>query len=216
MIRSELISRDHNNSLAAHFETNKTQELIVQKYYLSTFIHNVELYVKECDVFLTSKAAKHKPYGNFLSLPILSYQWKYLLIDFVTGLSISINWKNMAYGLILMIVDCLIKMVHQKPVKDLIDAIAVTKVIIDIVVRYHGLPAFIVSDWRPTFTSKFWFSLYYLPSIKQIFSTTFQPAQTVKPRDRTAPWRPISDPILTTSQITWYNFCPWRNLPTIM
>ena len=60
----ELISRHHDDSLADNFEIEKTRELITRKYYWLTLHHNVEAYVKSCDVCLASKAVRHKPYGD--------------------------------------------------------------------------------------------------------------------------------------------------------
>ena len=46
-------------------------------------------------------------------------------------------------------------MVHYKPVKVTINAPGLAEVIIDVVVRHHGLPNSIVIDWGLLFTSKF-------------------------------------------------------------
>ena len=63
-IRMELISRHHDNSLAGHFVIEKTRELLAKKYYWPTLRHNVEAYVKGCDVCLISKAVRHKLYSD--------------------------------------------------------------------------------------------------------------------------------------------------------
>ena len=77
------------------------------------------------------------------------------MIDIVTGLPLSTDWKDDSYNLILVIVDCLTKMVHYKPVKITINTLELAEVIIDMVVRYHGLLDFIISDQRALFKSKF-------------------------------------------------------------
>ena len=41
IIRTELISRYHNDLLAGHFGIKKTQELVIRKYYWETLRHNV-------------------------------------------------------------------------------------------------------------------------------------------------------------------------------
>ena len=55
-------------------------------------------------------------------------------MDFVIGLLISTNWKKESYDSILVIVDWLIKMVHYKLVKVIINALGLVEVIFDIVV----------------------------------------------------------------------------------
>ncbi len=69
-----------------------------------------------------------------------------LSMDFVTGLPISADWKGDSYNSILVIVDRLTKMVHYVPVKVTIDVPGLAEVIIDMVVRHHGLPESIVTD----------------------------------------------------------------------
>ncbi len=128
-----------------------------------------------CDVCLALKTVRHKPYGDLQSLPVPIYQWKDLSIDFVTGLPVPTNWKGDSYDSILVIVDWLTKMVHYELVKVTINAPGLTEVILDVVVRYHGLLELIVSDWGLVFTSKFWLSLCYFLGIKQRLSTAFHP-----------------------------------------
>ncbi len=67
-------------------------------------------------------------------------------MDFVTSLPISANWKGDSYDSILVIVDRLTKMVHYIPVKVTIDAPGLAEVIIDVVVRHHGVLESIVTD----------------------------------------------------------------------
>ena len=89
IIRTELMSRHHNNLLAGHFGIEKIRKLVAWKYYWPTLRHDVDNYVKGCDVCLASKAVRHKLYGDLQSLPVPTYRWKDLSMDFVTGLPIS-------------------------------------------------------------------------------------------------------------------------------
>ena len=76
-------------------------------------------------------------------------------MDFVMGLPILTDWKRDNYDSILVIVNRLTKMVHYKPVKIIIDAPGLAKVIINIVIRHHGLPDSIVTNRESLLTSKF-------------------------------------------------------------
>ena len=96
-------------------------------------------------------------------------------MNFITGLPILTDWNRDSYDLILVIVDRLTKMVYYKSVKVTIDAPGLAEVIIDIVMRHHGLPDLIVTDRGLLFTSKFWSSLYYILGIKRKLSTAFHP-----------------------------------------
>ncbi len=87
-------------------------------------------------------------------------------MDFVTGLPVSTNGKDDTYDSILVIVDRLTKMVYYELVKVTIDAFGLAEVILDMVVRYQGLPDSIVSDRGSVFSPKFWSSLCYFLGIK--------------------------------------------------
>lgn len=90
------------------------------------------------------------------------YHSKNLSIDFVTGFSLSTDWKSNSYDLILVIVDCLIKIVQNKPVKNTINIASLAKVIIDVVVKYyHSLTESILNHKNSLFILKFWSFLYY-------------------------------------------------------
>ena len=175
IIRIELISRHHNDPLAGHFGIEKIRELIARKYYWPTLRCDVKDYVKGCDVCLASKAVRHKHYGNLQSLSISTHRWKDLLMDFVMGLPILTDWKGDSYNSILVIVDRLTKIVHYEPVKVTINALGLAEVIINVVVKYHGLLDLIVTDRGSLFISKFWSSLCYFFGIKRRLSTAFHP-----------------------------------------
>ena len=138
IIRSEVISCHHNDPLVGHFGIDKTRELVGRKYYWLSLKRDIESYVQGCNICLASKAVRHKPYRDLQSLPVPTYRWKDLSIDFVTGLPLSADQKDDSYDSILVIVDLLTKMVYYEPVKVTIDAPRLAEVIIDVVVWHHG------------------------------------------------------------------------------
>ena len=93
----------------------------------------------------------------------------------MTGLPVLTNYKGETYDSILVIVDWLTKTVYYKPVKVTINAPGLAEVILDVIIRYHGLPDSIVTDRGSLFTSKFWSLLCYFFGIKQSLSTAFYP-----------------------------------------
>ena len=60
----KLISHHYNDLLASHFGTKKTCKLLAQKYFWPFLRHNVETYVKGCNMCLASKTVRHKPYND--------------------------------------------------------------------------------------------------------------------------------------------------------
>lgn len=118
---------------------------------------------------------KHKPYSNLESLPIPTYRGKDLLIDFITGFSISINWKGKAYDFDLIIIDWLPKMLYYEPVKIIINASKLVEIIIDVIIKNHGLSNSILTNRGTLFILKLWSSLCYLVTIKRRLSIAFYP-----------------------------------------
>ena len=55
-------------------------------------------------------------------------------MDFVTGLPQFAGWRDSGYDSILVIVDCLMKMIHYEPVQTTITAPALVEVILNVVV----------------------------------------------------------------------------------
>ena len=66
-------------------------------------------------------------------------------------------------------------MVYYKLVKVTINASGLAEVIINVVVKYHGLPDSIVTNQGLFFTSKFWSLLCYFLGIKRKLLTVFDP-----------------------------------------
>ena len=182
IIRSEVISRHHDDPLAGHFGIDKTRELVGRKDYWPSLRRDVKSYVQRCDVCLALKAVKHKPYGDLQFLPIPTHQWKNLFIDFVTKLPLFSDWKSNSYDSVLVIVDRLTKIMHYEPVKVTNNTQGLAEVIINIVVQHHGLPHSIISDWGAIFKSKFWSSLCYFLGVKRKLSTAFHPQTDSQPK----------------------------------
>ena len=93
----ELISRHYEDPLTSHFGIEKTRELFARKYHWPTLQTDIEAYVKECDVCITSKAVQHKPYRERQSLPVATHPWKNLSMVFVKELLFFTNWKGEIY-----------------------------------------------------------------------------------------------------------------------
>ena len=75
-------------------------------------------------------------------------------------LLILANIKDDTYNLIPVIIDWLIKIVYYELIKAMIDKPDLAKMIINMVIYYHGVCESILMDQGLLFTSKFWFLLY--------------------------------------------------------
>lgn len=173
-LRTELISRCHDDPLAGHFGPEKTHELLARKYYWDGSLKQATEYCKTCDICQRTKAPRHRPYGELSSLPVPTKPWKEISMDFVTGLPPS-KYKNVVYDSILVFVDRFTKIVRYIPVTTTIDAAKLAEVFHTEIVCRYGMPDGIVSDRGSLFTSDFWSALCFHSKIKRRLSTAFHP-----------------------------------------
>ena len=110
--------------------------------------------------------------------------------------------------MILIIVDRLTKMIHYKLVKITIDALGLAEVIIDIVVRHHGLTDSIITDWSSLFMSKFWFLLCYFLKIKKKLFMAFHPQTNSQMEGQNSTMKAYARVFVNWKQNDWARFLP--------
>jgi len=91
-------------------------------------------------------------------------------MDFVEALP-KVNGKTV----ILTVVDQFSKAAHFIPLGHPYTATSVARALFSEVVRLHGIPASIVSDRDPVFTSEFWRELFRLAGVKLQMTSAFHP-----------------------------------------
>jgi hypothetical protein len=94
--------------------------------------------------------------------------WADISIDFIEGLQ-----KVAGKSVILTVVDRFSKYAHFIPLGHPYTAASVARAFFDGIVRLHGFPSSIVSDWDPVFTSNC--DLFGLAGVKLRMSATFHP-----------------------------------------
>ena len=99
-------------------------------------------------------------------------------------------------------------MVHYKPVKVTINASGLMEVIFDVVVRHHGFPDSIVSDWDIVFMSKFWSSLCYFLRIKRRLSTAFYPQTNSQTKKQNSTMEAYLQAFVNYEQNDWAKLLP--------
>lgn len=112
-----------------------------------------------------------KKAGLLQPLPIPSFKWESVSMDFITQLPTTKSGNDA----VIVFVDRLTKMVHFAPTKTTCSAEDVACLFRDTVFKYHGLPSELISDRDVRFTSKFWTELSHLLGTKLKMSTAFHP-----------------------------------------
>jgi len=110
-VKTEILKHHYNDELMSHFNIEWTQKLVSHKYYWSELTENVKKYVFLCDVYQHVKTSKHHLYDEMQLLLYLNDSWEKIIMNMITDLSLY-KWSNSVYDVILMIVDCYIKMIR--------------------------------------------------------------------------------------------------------
>ncbi len=105
-------------------------------------------------------------------------------MDFAIGLPRSKELFGVEYDSIPVIVDRLTKMVYYKRVLTTLDADQRAEELIEAIIKYHGLPDYIVTDRKSLFTSTFWSSFCYYLNINRRLSTVFHPKSDGQPHSQ--------------------------------
>ena len=83
--------------------------------------------------------------------------------------------KSNGHDYLLVVIDCFMSQVHLIPMNTWVTAKEVTWLFVKEIIRLHGMPESIVSDWDKKFTSSFWKELHRLMGTKLLMSTSFHP-----------------------------------------
>lgn len=131
---------------------------------------DVDNFVKQCTICQQAKHENTHPSGLLQPLPIPQGAWQDISMDFIEGLPLSEG-----FNVILVVVNRFTKYSHFIPLKHPFNAQAVEKVVLENVVKLHGMPRTIVSDRDKIFTSHFWTALFKLVDTKLLRSSAYHP-----------------------------------------
>jgi hypothetical protein len=136
-------------------------------------------YVAKCDTCRRVKAIHMKTAGPLQSLPIPTWKWEDISMDFIVGLPRT----SKGFGSIWVIIDRLTKIAHFLPVKVKYPVITYAELYITRILSLHGIPKTIVSDPGPQFVSKLWEELYKSLGTKLLHSSAYH-LQTSRQTER--------------------------------
>jgi hypothetical protein len=126
-------------------------------------------YVARCDTCKRVKAIYMKTAGPLQSLPIPTWKWEDISMDFIVGLPRT----TQGYDSIWVIVDRLTKIAHFLPVRAKYIVATYAALYIARILSLHGIPKTIVSDRGPQFVSKFWEELHRSLGTKLLHSSAY-------------------------------------------
>jgi transposase InsO family protein len=128
-------------------------------------------YVSECDTCQRIKASHLKVAGTLQPLPIPSWKWEDICMDFIVGFP-STSWHHDS---IWVIVDRLTKIAHFLLVHTTQKAEKYAEIYIDQIVHSHGILRTIVSNRGALFVARFWEQLQKSLGTTVIRSSAYHP-----------------------------------------
>lgn len=171
-VREVLIRQAH--SIPAHLSDEKTATYMRDQVWWKTLVSDVSDYCRSCKTCAVSKPQPGKPHGKLKTMPVPTYPWQYIGVDFVGPLPESTN-RTGSYDMICVVIYALTSMVHLIPSKQTYRAGDVAELMFENVYKLHGLPERIVSDRDLLFTSRFWKQLHRLMGTELRMSSAFHP-----------------------------------------
>lgn len=169
--KQHVLYQFHDHPTAGHMGVHKTYDMLARLYYWPGIRAYARTYVESCPRCRAAKSISSKPAGLLQSLQIPARRWANVSLDFITGLPETDN----KHDAILTLVDTISKMAHFIPTQTTVTAEGVVSLLADRLVRYHGLPAVLISDRDPRFTAKVWELFCQRFDIKRALSSSWHP-----------------------------------------
>jgi hypothetical protein len=151
-LRKKLLDEAHLSKFSMHPGSNKMYHDLRPLYWWTRMKREIAKYVSKCDTCQIIKASHLKVAGTLQPLPIPSWKWEDLSMDFIVGLPNT----SQHHDSIWVIVDRLTKTTHFLPVHTTHRTEKYAEIYIDQIVCLHGIPRTIVSDRGAPFVARFW------------------------------------------------------------
>jgi hypothetical protein len=151
-LRMKILDEAHLSKFSMHPRSNKMYHDLRSLYWWTRMKREIAKYISECDTCQRIKASHLKVVGTLQPLPIPSWTWEDICMDFIVGLPNTSRHHNSIWA----IVDRLTKSTHFLPVHTTHRTKKYAEIYIDQIVRVHGILRTIVSDRGAPFVARFW------------------------------------------------------------
>jgi hypothetical protein len=167
----KILDEAHLSKFSMHPGSNKMYHNLRYLYWWTRMKREIAKYVSECDTSHTILASHLKVAGTLQPLPIPSWKWEDICMDFIVGLPNTSRHHDSIW----VIVDRLTKTAHFLPVHTTHKIEKYVEIYIDQIVRLHGSPRTIVSDRGALFVARFWEQLQKSLGTTVIRSSAYHP-----------------------------------------
>ena len=180
VLRGALLDESHACTYSGHLGRDKTLKHLSKYYWWPTLQADVADFCNTCDTCQRMKSRHAKKPGELQPLPIPEAPWLDITMDFVFGLPRNRQGNS---G-VLVVCDRFSKMAHFIPTNEHVTAGGCATLMLEHVIKLHGVPRSIVCDRDPRFVSKFWKTLFSTLGTRVMPSTAYHP-QTDGQTERT-------------------------------
>jgi hypothetical protein len=169
--QKQILDKAHISKFSIHSGGSKTYQDLRQNFLWTRIKREIARYVSECDRCQRVKASHLKVAGTLQPLPIPSWKWEDISMDFIVGLPNT----SKKHDSIWVIVDRLMKMAHFILVHTTYTAKKYAEIYLDRIVCLHGVPKMIISDRGAQFVACFWEYLQATLGTKLIQKSAYHP-----------------------------------------
>jgi hypothetical protein len=170
-LRKKILDEAHLSKFSMHPSSNKMYHDLRSLYWWTKMKREIAKYISECNTCQRVKASHLKVAGTLQPLPIPSWKWEDICMDFIMGLPNTSRHHDSIW----VIVDRLTKTAHFLPVHTTHRSEKYAEIYIDQIVRLHGIPRTIVSDRGAPFVARFWEQLQESLGTHVIRSSAYHP-----------------------------------------
>jgi hypothetical protein len=143
-LKMQIIYKIHNSGTEGHPGRMKTTELVSKSYFWPKITHDIQNYIKSCQLYKRVKASRFASLGYFRSLLVLFQAWQNISINYITLLPIC-ERNGLKYHHIAVVICRFIKMRHFIPITNLTAAELANAFVARIYV-FHEAPDTIIFD----------------------------------------------------------------------
>jgi hypothetical protein len=170
-LQQQLLHAVHDSPTGGHMGLSKTWARLSSTCWWPGMRAMIEDYVRGCQTCAATKPELRKPAGLLHPLPIPEKPWQVISIDFVGPLPRTPDHFDM----ILVVVDKFSKMAHFIATTSHATAKHTAKLLLEHVIRLHGVPEAIISDRGTQFTAKLFRKVWDQLGTDLRLSTAYHP-----------------------------------------
>jgi hypothetical protein len=149
--RAKLMAEFHDGAVGGHAGVGKTYQLMRVSFFWPNMVGDIARYIAHCDPCVRNKSSTTPYHVPAQPLEAPSRPWEAVALDFM-----DLPMSSSGHDSALTVTDLFSGMVHVVPTTRTVTAAGAVDLLIQHVVRLHGVPCSLVSDRDVRFTSELW------------------------------------------------------------